>query len=113
MRYRKLSASGDYVLGSGADFHVNVPEAVAQAATTRLGLHTGECFWATDDGTPWETDILGKNTAGRDAVLRARIVGTQGLKSLDSYDSQTDVNTRRFSAQASITTNYGTATLTL
>lgn len=109
MRYRMLDASGDMQFGRGqADFHRDVPEAPAQAVKTRLWLRLGEWFLDTTDGTPWDTEILGKHTANtRDAALRERIEGTTGLQSLDSYNSTFDANTRTFSVEATITTIYG------
>lgn len=110
MRYRKLDGDGDYTLGTGADFHVDTPEAVAQAVKTRLGLWYGEWFLDTSDGTPWNEQILGKRTRGRnyDAAIRQRILGTQGVSEISEYSSSFDGNTRALSVQATITTIYGT-----
>lgn len=108
MRYRKLDAAGDYTLGSGADFHRDTPEAVAQAVRTRLALFTGEWFIDTADGTPWRTEVLGKYTLETyDAVIKERILGTPGVQQIDSYSSSFSGNTRRLSVQATITTIYG------
>lgn len=108
MRYRKLSPTGDYVFGNGqADFWRDVPDAVAQAAYTRLQLWLGQWFLNTADGTPYQTQVLGKYTGStRDAAIRARILGTQGLTSIDAYASQVDRDTRAFSVQATVTTTY-------
>lgn len=113
MRYRKLDASGDYVFGHGqADFHQDAPEAVAQAVQTRLGLFTGEWFLNTANGTPWRTDVLGKNTSGAyDMVIKERILGTLGVSSLDSYSSTLDRNNRSLAVTARITTVYGATTV--
>jgi len=110
MRYRKLDAAGDYTLGSGQDWLVNSPEAVAQAVRTRLALNLGEWFVDTTDGMPWDTEVLGKRTAlTRDAVIKDRILGTPGVTAITEYSSNFDGNTRRFSVTATITTAYGTA----
>lgn len=112
MRYRKLNATGDYTLGSGQDFHVNSPEAVAQAVRTRLELNLSEWFADTSDGMPWDTEVLGKYTAlTRDAVIKDRILGTPGVTEITEYSSTFDGNTRRFSVTATISTAYGTATV--
>ena len=89
MRYRKLDAAGDMVLGGGqAAFYRNQPEAVAQAVKTRLAMRLGEWFLDTSAGTPWNTKILGKFTIPtRDATIRARILGTTGVTSIDAYSS--------------------------
>lgn len=113
MRYRKLDANGDYTFGhQQADFYRDQPEAVAQAVQTRLGLFTGEWFLDTTDGTPWRTDILGKYTQGAyDAVLKDRILQTDGVKSIDAYSSSLDRNARRLTVNATISTIYGTASV--
>lgn len=113
MRYRKLDAGGDYTFGhQQADFYRDQPEGVAQAVKTRLGLLTGEWFLDTSDGTPWRTDVLGKYTQSTyDVVIKDRILGTDGVQSLDSYSSALDRATRKLSVSASISTIYGTATV--
>lgn len=114
MRYRQLSATGDYVLGRGpAEFYVDVPQAPAQAVLTRLRLLTGEWFLNVNEGTPYATDVLGYNTqATRDPAIRTRIVQTQGVKTLLSYSSTFDPATRKFTVHATVDTIYGQATLT-
>ena len=114
MRYRKLSPTGDMVFGHGlADFFINSPFAVAQLASTRLNLWTGQWYLNTADGTPWNTKVLGKYTgATRDPALRARIAGTQGLLSITNYNSQFDPITRKYTVEnVTINTIYGVATI--
>ena len=61
MRYRKLDPDGDYAFGNGlADFWIDQPEAVAQAALTRVEMFTGDWYAAPADGMPWRTMVLGK-----------------------------------------------------
>ena len=113
MRYRKLDSNGDYVLGTGQDFYVNSPEAVAHAVQTRLALYRGQWFLDTTDGTPWRTDVLGKFTKqAYDSVIQNRILGTEGVTSIVSYDSQYDPNNRKLSIQCTINTAYGQSTFT-
>jgi hypothetical protein len=109
MRYRKEDANGDYVFGNqGADFYRDQPEAVAQAVKTRLGLYTGEWFLDTTDGTPWRTEVLGKYTKDTyDAIIKARILDTQGVDEILAYSSSFDGNTRVLSISATINTIYG------
>jgi len=113
MRYRKLSADGDYVFGGQqADFYKDSPEAVAQAVHTRLRLTTGEWYLDTTEGTPWATDVLGKYTGSRyDAAIRQRILGTQGVTELTAYSSSLDAERRALSVTATINTIYGTTTV--
>lgn len=113
MRYRKLDPAGDYTLGSGADFLVNSPEAVAQAVKTRLALWKGEWFINTADGTPYMGDILGKRYQRQnpDSVIKQRILGTPGVTEITSYSSAFDGSTRTFTVAATINTDYGAATI--
>lgn len=108
MRYRKLDENGDYTFGTGFDFYRDVPEAVAQAVRTRLDLWLGEWFLDTSDGTPWITGVLGKYTLRNyDMIVRSRILDTEGVKELLSYESQYDGSQRKVSIQAVIETKYG------
>ena len=116
MRVRALDANGDRKFGRGLqDFYIDQPEAVAQCAKTRLGFWLGEWFLDTTDGTPWETKVLGKYTAPvRDAVIRARILGTLGVNRIISYYSNFNPRTRAWSAGVVLDTIYGkTRTLAL
>lgn len=111
MRYRKEDANDDYIFGHGlSDFYQDVPEAVAQAVKTRLRLFTGEWFIDTTDGTPWRTEVLGKYTKETyDAVIRDRILGTEGVQEITSYSSSFDGNSRVLNVAATISTVYGPA----
>lgn len=113
MRYRKLDDDGDYSFGQGQNnFHINTPEGVAQAVMTRLKFWVGEWFADTSDGTGWSTDVLGKFTDHLfELMIRQRILSTQGVLRVDSFDSQFDGETRKLSIQSTITTIYGSASL--
>lgn len=109
MRYRQLSATGDYVFGHGKrDFYVDQPEVVAQAIQTRLALWLGEWFLDTADGMPWNEQVLGKGTERiRDAAVRRRILGTPGVNSIVAYKSTVDPETRKFTIETIVDTIYG------
>lgn len=109
MRYRKLTADGDYTFGGGqADFWRDVPEAVAQAVQTRLLLWLGEWFLNLDDGTPWMLGILGNHSAATaDATIQDRINSTEGVVDIEEYESLIDGETRGMQVSATINTIYG------
>lgn len=113
MKYRKLDAAGDYVLGSGSDFLIDTPEAVGQAVLTRLKLWRGEWFINIEDGTEWETEVLGKRfqNTNPDASIQGRILGTQGVLEISDYSSTFDGNARQLKVIATITTIYGVTTV--
>jgi hypothetical protein len=109
MRYRKLDANGDMQFGQQqADFWINQPEAVAQAVKTRLQLNLGAWFLDTSDGMDWMASVLGNRTSPiRDATIRARVLTTIGVNSMDRYASGFNPNNRAFAAQFSLDTIYG------
>lgn len=109
MRYRKLSASGDYTFGQGlANFYVDQREAPAQAVLTRLRLLKGEWFADLTAGTDWATRVLGKYTISTyDPEIQQRIIGTRGVTALQEYQSQVDPQTRALRVSTRISTVYG------
>lgn len=109
MRYRKLTSDGDYSFGSGLlNFWIDVPDAVAQAVKTRLGLWTGEWFLDVDEGTPWMISVLGKHSKTEaDVTIQDRVNDTQGLLNIANYDSTLDPVNRKFAVDMLINTIYG------
>lgn len=113
MRYRALSESQDYTFGSGqGNFLRDVPDAVAQAVVTRLRLLSGEWFLDVEDGTAYQAGVLGKQTLETaSAVIRERILGTQGLVEILEFDISENRDTRTLTMSAKIDTIYGPTTL--
>lgn len=113
MRIRKVDESGDYVFGHGAaDFHVDVPDGPALLASERLRLWRGDWYQDTSDGTPYRERVLGRHTETvRDLVLRARILGTEGIASIDAYDAALNGETRQLEVEAEVSTAYGAASV--
>lgn len=104
---------GDMRFGSRqADYYRDSPEAVATAIWTRLRLWTGEWFIDVTEGTPYMEAVLG--TGKRQLIepaLRQRILGTQGVDSLESFELIIDPDTRAAFVAATVNTIYGTAFL--
>lgn len=113
MRYRKLDADGDYVYGHGqSDFLKDTPETVGQAVKTRLLLWLEEWFLDITEGTPWLQGVIGKHSEmTRETVLRTRILNTQGLTQITSYESVSDPDGRELNLSVSIDTIYGETTI--
>jgi hypothetical protein len=114
MRYRILDAAGDMTFGhQQQNFYRDQPEAVAQAVLTRLKLWAGEWFLDQSDGTPYQQAALGMRTQqSLDPAMRARILQTPGVLSLDLFSLFLDPNARHISIGATITTIYGTTRVT-
>lgn len=113
MRYRKLDENGDYSFGnSQANFHKNTPNAVGQAALTRLKLWVNEWFLNIEDGTDWLDQVLGRGTSLLyEQVIKQRILGTFGVTEIVDFYTQYDPNTRKLNIQTTINTIYGETTL--
>lgn len=115
MKYRKLDAKGDFQMGHGdADYHVDTPECVAQAVKTRLALLTGEWFLDLAEGTPYVTHVWGKHTKDTyDPLLRRRILQTEGVTELVSYESTFDPNIRKLTVSVELNTVYGVTSVNI
>lgn len=109
MRYRKLTADGDYSFGNGQlDFYRDVPQAVGQSVQTRLLLWLGEWFLNIDEGTPFMLGVLGKKTKeSADVTIQERILSTEGVTDLNDFESLIDPNTRAMTMETNIDTIYG------
>ena len=117
MRVRKLTApdpltglgGGDMSFGKGTqDYWVDQARGCGQVAETRLLLWTGQWFLNVTDGTPWQTEVLGKYTQDvRDMVIQERIYGTPGVKDITAYNSQLATQTRDWTVHATLDTVYG------
>lgn len=108
MRYRALDRDGDYT----SAFLADSVECVLQAVKTRLLLWLGEWFLDTTDGTDWSGKILGENTRGTyQREIKARILDTPGVTQITRIDFQ--LADRALSVQATVSTVYGTGTVTI
>ncbi len=111
MRYRKMDANDDYTFGRRNEFYTGV-EAVAQAVKTRLRLLLGEWWENVEDGTPLFQEVMGQFFASIDGaqevdlVFAERIMGTQGVAEITSFDSELNPNTRTYSALITVETIY-------
>lgn len=109
MRYRKLTSDGDYSFGNGQlDFYRDVPEAVGQAAKTRIQLWLGEWFLDIEEGTPYMQGIFGKySKETADLTIQDRVLNTEGAVSIEDYVSTIDPENRSLFVQFKLNTIYG------
>ena len=122
MRYRQLSSTGDSTFGSGnSPFLVDSPATVAQAIQTSLLLWQGEWFLDNTVGVlylsanPVNPGVLGAHTQSTQAaIIRAAILGVQGVVDIESFSANLNPVTRVFeSVSAGVDTIYGTTTVTV
>ena len=110
IKYRTLDENGDSTFGN--EKFLTGQEAVAQAILTRLRNLYGEWWENVEDGLPLFEQILGVygGEAAREAVdllFSQRIQGTRHVRGLASYEGQFDPQTRRYSAQCVVDTDFG------
>lgn len=115
MIYRKLDSSGDYVFGSPNAFYYGT-SAVAQAVYTSLKLLYGEWFEDTSQGLPLFDQILGRsglqeNIQSIDLIVTDYISQVQDVQSISDYISTYDSKKRQYSANCTVQTPYGDATI--
>lgn len=106
IRYRALDTNGDMTFGRGnLNFLIDSSDAVAQAIQTRLRLWTGEWFLDSTVGTPWMTQIIGRNTTKLyDRAIKDRVLGTRGVSQISDYSST--VIDRHLKAQMTVDTLF-------
>lgn len=107
MKIRIVDKNGDMQFGQSLNnFLSDHPRVVSQLLYSRLRLWTGEWFFDTSDGIPWATNVLGEHTSNTyDAVIRERILDTQGVSHIENYQSQ--LNNRKLNVNAIVQTIYG------
>jgi len=107
MQVRRLNEAGDLV--TRGNMFLTDRSAIAQTIVTRLKLFLGEYFRDVRDGTPWFQQILGKfeNMNAVEAIIRNRIVRTQGVVRLLAFGMDYDLPTRALSVSAQVLTIYG------
>jgi hypothetical protein len=108
---RNADGTDDVVYGKGQhSYAINTPQAVGLAAYTRVELYLKEWFLNLSDGTDWRNSVLGfGTTTTRDAIIRARLLGTPNVSSIASYSSSFNAATRVFTWSASLQTAFGPA----
>lgn len=107
MTVRALDINGDIVT-SGTQFLSSQAE-IAQTIKTRLNLFLGEYFRDITDGTAWFQKIFTKQTslANKEAVIKSRILNTEGVLKLTSFTTDFDLSTRAYTVTVGVLTQYG------
>jgi len=112
MIYRKLTETGDYMLGRRDQFHEGTA-AIAQAIKTRLGQLQGEWWENTGDGLPLYQEIVNTLHATDhraeviDLIFTERILNTPGAESIVSFESVLNAYNRVYSAHCVVQTDDG------
>lgn len=114
MTVRALDPATGDIVTSGVQFNTEALE-VAQTVKTRLQLFLGEYFRDINDGTPWWESVLGKEgtLSSKEATIKNRIIRTEGVAQILSFETDFDINTRAYTVSAAILTQFGEAELTV
>lgn len=115
MRYRKLTATGDYSFGQGQlDFYINLPQTVGQAVLTNLKLFLGEWFLDLTTGMPWLTQVIGVDTSALyDNAIKTQIINTAGVTRIVAYTSVLNAALRHLEVKVTILTIFSPAPISL
>ncbi len=105
--------NGDPIFGRGEACFAYGAQSVPQRLKTRLQLILGEWFLNADAGVPWwqpegsdNQPIMGVKPIDRayaESVIKARILSTDGVQSLDAFSMQFDSQTRRLAVVFTVT----------
>ena len=116
MKYRKLDANGDYILGNNAQGFLTGADAVAQAITTNLKLLQAEWWENVDQGLPLFQNILGQpgtpdNIKAADLIIQDNILSTTNVKSIANF--QSNYSNRTYTIQCMVNTTFGSVAVTV
>lgn len=108
MTVRRLDPETGDIVTQGQQF-IGSREEIAQTVLTRLRLFLGEYFRDITDGTPWYEQILGKFVSldTVESALRVRIARTPGVIRLISFNTDFDLDARKYTVTAGILTQFG------
>ena len=117
LSYRRLDANGDPQMGHGQADFVSDLDAVAQAIATRLKLFQGEWWESADAGTPVFQSMLATANGRRPELvallLKQRILATPYVTGVSNVQTSFDGATRAFRFSCTVTTQFGTLSVTI
>ena len=108
MLTRRLDANYDICFGRGLNDFARDAEATAQKVKSRLLLLAGEWFLDTSAGVPYLQQIMIKpaDLPLAESLIKAAILGTDGVAELVGFATTYDAGTRKLSVTASVRTTY-------
>lgn len=114
MKYRKLTADGDYSFGHNQNDFISDVGAVAQAIRTSLLLLEGEWWEDLSIGLPLFQNILGMpgtpdNVQAADLLIQGVISNVDGVRRIKEFESS--YQSRSYKMQCTVETIYGELTI--
>lgn len=118
MKYFRLDSQGDMTFGFGDQDFVNDTDAVKQAIKTRLELYLGTFWRDLEDGLPMFQQILAQPGSQEhitliDNIIKDRVLGTQDVTSIVTFNSAFNPNTRQYTAEIFAQSSYSTTPIYL
>ena len=110
MKYRRLDENGDMLPVTAVNVHFEGREAVGAAVRSSILSFRGEWWEYPDEGIPVELFFgrtTGENKRVFEALLRDRILDTQGVSSVVSLVIEDDPETRKRAVSVTVDTEYG------
>ena len=104
--------SHDLIISNNDLVMVDGVERVRQQIAIKLKLWTGEWFLNTEFGTPYLTEILGKqiSLSGAIAALKMAIMDVEGVDSITRFNYDFSRTNRSLSVSFDVSTEYGIVT---
>lgn len=106
MIVRSTDSTGDWEYGAGKNNYKKNRDAVAQNIRTRLKMFLGNCFFAMEAGIDWFNLLGGKDLIALNLAVRATILNTEDVISLNQITLSLD-DTRNLFLTYEVTTVYG------
>jgi len=106
----KLDDDHDIVIENNTLVFTSGTDEIRQSILERLNFFKGEWFLGLLDGTPWIQEILGKGQAltSTSTILKDRILGTQGVKTLKEFSVDINNATRQMIIEFAVQTEDDT-----
>lgn len=107
-----LDDSGDLAIVNNDLVMIDGAERVRQQLQIKLRLWAGEWFMDTEFGTPYLSDILGKQLSlgGAVAALKKSILEVDGVQTITRFEYNFNRASRSLSVDFEVTTPYGLVT---
>lgn len=115
IRVRRLDENWDPVFGNGQNDYIFDGDAVIQIIESRLRLWKAEWWEDLGEGLPMWQQILGVKGSSKavvDQLIQRRIAETPYVKSIASFVSVFNSETREYQCQATVNTEFGTLLVT-
>lgn len=104
MIIRRLTKELDWSFGHGKSDLLSDDDAIMLNIYTRLNEWVGDCFFAVQNGVDWYNGLDRGMKEYIDRRCKQIIIESFGVVQLITYESNLNVNTRKLTINASITT---------